>query len=334
MTNASVPGVTVLVSCFNAGKWMREAIDSVLTQSFTDLELLLVDDGSTDETWDIIESYRAIDSRVVGLRKANSGLADSLNAGLRMARGQWVARLDADDRCEPTRLEQQVRFVRSNKDVVLLGTGFVEVDAAGAAIRTHRYPTSHRALVWHLEHLSGFFPHSSAFFRLDAARKAGWYNVRFRRAQDWRLWLDLSRQGRIASLRQPLVRIRKHAEQISLTSGGTRQVYDATAGTVGHLLSKAGHRDPCWAEDEGEWLDYLAWIESKVRQSGFLERQNSWNEARSRLLSTPPGWRRGLAFARQLMSSGYAFAQLSEHLFGLTLPKRLMHDWIEECAAS
>src|ERR1700722_10627943 len=189
------PEVSVLTPCYNARAWLSQAIESVLAQTFHNFEFVLVNDGSTDETWEIIQRFRERDKRIVALSKKNTGMADSLNAGIARAKGAWIARLDADDLCEPTRLEEQLRFVRDHPAVVLLGTGFIEIDTKGRALKKHRYPTKHRQLVWQLEHLGGFFPHSSAFYRTDAVRRIGGYNRRISRAEDQWLWLELSRQG-------------------------------------------------------------------------------------------------------------------------------------------
>src|SRR2546430_2514522 len=110
--HAGTPEVSVLMSCYNATRWLHEAIHSVLVQTHDKFELILVDDGSTDETWNIIQSYRDRDQRIVAISKKNTGLADSLNVGIARAKGAWIARLDADDLCEPTRLEEQLDFVR------------------------------------------------------------------------------------------------------------------------------------------------------------------------------------------------------------------------------
>ena len=327
------PLVSVVISCFNAERWLNEAVNSVLTQTFSDFELILVDDGSTDNTWDSIEIFRANDRRVVGLRKANTGLTASLNTALGLARGKWIARMDADDICEPTRLEEQVGFAAAHPEVILLGSGFTEIDSSGKTIKTHRYPKHHAALVWHLEHMARFFPHSSAFFRLSEALRVKGYNTRFQRAQDWRLWLDLSTVGSMACLRRPLVRIRKHSGQISLTGSGTRQLFDAMAGTVGHLLRKAGYPDPCVDGSEEQWVAFLRWIENRVEETGLVARHRKWNDVRTELLDDTPGYSHRLRSAKRLFSSGYAMTLIVEHLFGLSLPNRLKRDWIEACAA-
>ncbi len=137
------PEVTVLMSCRNASRWLQEAIESVLTQTFPDFEFVLIDDGSSDRTWEIVQQYAKCDSRIVPIAKRPTGLSDSLNVGINRARGRWIARLDADDLSEPTRLQEQVRFVRSHPTTVLLGSAFIEIDESGRSIRRHSYPASH-----------------------------------------------------------------------------------------------------------------------------------------------------------------------------------------------
>lgn len=326
------PRVSVIMSCYNATEWLDEAVDSLLGQTFRDFELILVDDGSTDGTWSHIQSYGARDKRVVALHKPNTGLTDSLNAGLAVAKGQWIARMDADDISEPTRLEEQARFVEAHPDVVLLGTGFVEMTADRVPLKVHHYPATNRLLVWNLEHIARFFPHSSAFFNLTAAKKVGLYNARLRRAQDWRLWLDLSTVGRITCLRSPLVRIRKHPAQISHAGDGTRQIYDAVAGTVGHLLRRKGHTDPCEGTAEN-WNIFLRWIEDRVRESDHLERHGDWNGVRATLFGTDHGIRGPLSFGSRLFASRHIGGILKERIFGVSLPHRLVRDWIRiKCA--
>ena len=266
MTNSfdiGKPKISVLMSCYNADRWLSEAIESVLSQSFKDFEFILVDDGSTDETKNIIKSYQAKDSRIVTITKKNTGLADSLNVGIASARGDWIARLDADDLCEITRLEEQISFVRKHPDVVLLGTGFLEIDEHGRAIRKHICPTRHQTLVRHLEKLQCFFPHSTAFYRADMVRQIGGYNGRFLRSQDKRLWLEMSLLGEIACLPKVLVRNRKHAEQMSHHDNGRRQLYDGTLTIICHFLKKAGYRDPSSELDSANWAIFLEWAEKK-----------------------------------------------------------------------
>lgn len=323
------PAVSVLMSCYNADRYLHEAIESVRTQTFGDFELILIDDGSTDETWSIIESYCDKDERVVAIAKENTGLADSLNVGIASARGRWIARLDADDLCEPKRLAEQVSFLCEHQDVVLLGTGHVEIDEQGLFVKEHLYPSNHQKLVRNLERLCRFFAHSSAIYRADVVKQVGGYNCRFRRAEDKRLWLELSSRGKIACLRKPFVRVRKHSNQISLDNSGKRQLYDAIAATVCHFLKKHGYRDPSISANEDEWAYFLNWVESQVVESGTLERNEAWAEARAGYFAPGTRLTRMLRFTVRLVQSGVAGRVLLQKFFGSSLPERLAWKWIK-----
>lgn len=329
------PEVSVLMSCHNASRWLHEAIDSVLAQTFEDFEFILVDDGSTDETWNIVQRYRDRDQRIVAISKKNTGLADSLNLGIAQARGVWIARLDADDLCEPNRLEEQIGFVQRHCEVALLGTGCVEIDEQGRVVKKHLYPSGHRELVRHLERSQRFFPHSSAFYRADVVRQVGGYNSRIRRAEDRRLWLDLALRGEIACLHNPLVRIRKHSSQISLDSNGRRQLCDGTAAAVCYLLGKAGCEDPSLGASSDEWIAFLNWLESRIEETGTFERRRAWGDARAEYFATANRLTGALRFGTRLLRSGHASALVWEKLFGSSLPERLAREWMKRsCAAS
>ncbi len=323
------------MSCYNGSRWLHEAIDSVLAQTFEAFEFILVDDGSTDETWNIIQSYRDRDDRIVAISKQNTGLADSLNIGIAQASGAWIARLDADDQCELTRLEEQVKFVHCHPEVVLLGAGFVEIDEQGRTIKKQLYPTGHRKLVRHLERLRRFFPHSSAFYRVDVVRQVGGYNLRFRRAQDKRLWLELALRGKIACLPQFLVRVRKHSRQMSLDNNGRRQLYDGIGAVVCHLLRKAGFKDPSVDASVDEWIAFLNWVDNRTKELDAFAKRKARVEARAAFSTTENRMAGALRFSSQLLQSGNASALVWERFFGSSLPKRLAQEWMKRsCAAS
>lgn len=330
MTFHSHPGfpqVSVLMSCYNGSSWLREAIDSVLAQTFGDFELILIDDGSTDNTWEIIKSYSLIDARIIAISKLNSGLADSLNVGLAKARGAWIARLDQDDLCEPTRLSEQINFIRNNDDVVLLGTGFHEIDETGKIVRTHTYPTGHRILARHLERSQRFFPHSSAFYRADIARLVGGYNFRIRWADDWRLWLELSLRGKIATIPKALVRIRKHSNQMSLEGNGRMQLCDAIASSSCHFLRKAGFEDPSVGVNIDKWIEFRNWVECKVEKEGIFERRSTWSTARAIYISSKDVASGAIGFFHCLLKSGHTHMLIWEKLFGSSFPQKLARQW-------
>lgn len=334
VSHGNSPQVTVLMSCYNANRWLHIAIDSVLCQTFENFEFILVDDGSTDGTWDTIQTYRNKDKRIVAIKKTNTGSSDSLNVGIAHAKGTWIARLDADDLCEPDRLAEQLRFVRTYPEVVLLGTGFVEIDEQGRAIKRHMYPSGHSDLVRHQERAQRFFPHSSAFYRVDEVRKVGGYNLRYRRAEDSRLWLGLSLRGKIACLSKPLVRVRMHSSQISNDNNGRSQFCEGTAARVCHFLQKAGSKDPSVGSSEDEWIAFLTWIENQVEISGAFERQKAWVDARAAFFTNGNKLTGVFRFGTRLLKSGYANALALEKFFGSSLPEHLAREWMKRSYAA
>ncbi len=320
------PEVSVVMSCYNASRWLAESVDSVLSQSHGSLELVLIDNGSTDETLRIIRDMEDSDARVIGLSKQGSGLAESLNLGIDRSRGKWIARLDADDVCEPTRLERQLDLFRRHPELTLTGTGCVEIDEHGRFLKQHRYPPHHNRLLSHLEHMQRFFPHSSAMYRADAVREVGRYRNRFGWAEDWDLWLRLASVGQVECLREPLVRIRKHPAQMSLDDSGRRQFVDTTAAIICHLLRIDGRPDLADSAESHTWDSFLQWIDRRLDDAGAFKRRSAYHSARSQFLASGNRWFAAIAMRRYILSSGHARALMTTKL-GFGLPRRLAHEW-------
>ncbi len=110
------PKITVLMSVYNGEKYLRNAVGSILNQTITDFEFIIINDGSTDGSREILESYN--DDRIVLINQNNTGLTKALNKGLSLARGEYVARIDADDSANPARLEKQLIFLRNNQEII------------------------------------------------------------------------------------------------------------------------------------------------------------------------------------------------------------------------
>lgn len=264
------PLVSVLMSCFNAADWLVESVESVLGQTFTDFEFVIIDDGSTDNSLDILQRYALKDDRIILVPKKNTGLADSLNVGLRCARGDWIARMDADDICEPNRLEKQVAFVSIHCDVVFVGTGLTIINESGYLGAKFIYPAGHAGLLKYLLTARRFPPHASAFYSRALVLDNGGYRGRIRRAEDYDLWLRLSEHGDMASIQEPLLRIRKHSGQISLSDGGRDQIVDCRLAIVSYLLRRAGLADPIDA-DEVTYKRFVDWIRKRLQSDGYFE---------------------------------------------------------------
>ena len=192
-----MPAVSVIMAVHNAEAYLDAAVKSILNQSFTDFEFIIIDDGSTDGSRNKLGEYSRKDNRVRLISRANKGLTPSLNEGLKLARGQYIARMDADDVASPVRLGVQVQYLYDHPQVSLLGGAYELIDDAGRLLTTIVPPTDDATLQEHA--LSGRTPicHPLAMFRRDAALKVGdtTKNSRWRR-----IWICGSNSARSASL--------------------------------------------------------------------------------------------------------------------------------------
>lgn len=209
------PRVTVLMSVYNAEKYLHQAIRSILDQTWADFEFLIINDGSTDRTHHILSSYTDSRVRVVDF-SVNRGLTGSLNRGLRLARGKLIARQDADDLSHPTRLEKQVAFMDAHSDVQLLGTQQRRIDAEGQFHHGAllRHACSDGALRMELM-FGNPFVHSSVMFRRDVVwDEFQGYDESYTRAQDYELWSRIARKYGVRNLPQTLIDRRLHRNSL------------------------------------------------------------------------------------------------------------------------
>lgn len=334
MTGKDKPYVSVLMPCYNAERWLADSIESIINQTFKNIEIILVDDGSTsDETMNIMRRYQDNDARIVIISKKHTGLTDSLNVGIGKAQGKWIARMDADDLCEPERLYEQVNFIHNHPRVILLGTGLFEIDEHSNIIKQHIYPSDHHRLVLHLERRKKFFAHSSAFYRTDVVRNIGGYNTRFQRSQDYRLWLTLSLHGQIACLNKPLVRIRKHANQISNSNNGRRQIYDGLIANICYNMIKLGHKDPSITMPEERWKEFRSWAEKRIEEYGVCDRQSIISRAREDFFSSRNKVMGSLRLGVKILQSNNPVLLISEKIFGTSISQLLAQEWIRRRCA-
>lgn len=285
MPNTQYPKVTVLMSCYNASQYLREAMDSILGQTYRDYQFIVVNDGSTDDTAKILEECAAKDERIVLIDKKNTGLADSLNTGMRVARGDWIARLDADDIAMPDRLAKQMAYVASHPSTVLLGTGFIEINGTGEILRTYRYPARTKKYLRQIMRTGRFAPHSSCLYHKATVERLGGFNPRFLRSQDADLWFRLSLSGEIAALPEPLVEIRKHCDGISNDDSGKMQALFGLAARTCHFLRVRGAADPSAQSDE-EWSRFIQWLGIKAEKHGLFTRRHDRERLKEQYLST------------------------------------------------
>ena len=205
--------VTVLMAVYNAERYLRQAVESILKQTFRDLEFVIVNDGSTDGSRDIILSYTDERIRLFDNNR-NLGLTLSLNRGLGLAQGTYVARQDADDVSRPERLEKQVDYLDRHPEVGLLGTWTEFIAEDGAFLGVWQTPLSHALIKWQLL-FANCLAHTSVVMRSSVVERVGGYSEYAFYAQDYDLWSRMSLETQIANLSEFLVQNRVHSETVS-----------------------------------------------------------------------------------------------------------------------
>lgn len=210
------PSVSVLMPVYNAEQYLAEAVESVLAQSYHEFEFIIIDDGSTDQSLRVLESYARHDSRVRLISRENRGLVSTLNEGLSLVRGDFVARMDADDLSHPFRLERQLEVMLADGRIVALGCGVTLMDPDGDPIVDWAlHKTKHGEIVGSLlEGNSGAITHSSCMFRTNALKAIGGYREECRTAEDLDLFLRLSMVGELRNLSDLFYMYRQHANSV------------------------------------------------------------------------------------------------------------------------
>ncbi len=225
--------ITVLMAVHNGAAFLRETLESVSTQSFTDYEFLIVDDASQDTTPAILAEAAAGDPRIKIHRNAeNVGLTKSLNLGLQRAAGRYIARIDADDVCLPQRLGKQFEFLERHPGYTAVACGYQVIDGTGRCLQTQDSGLDD----WQVRWLGGFnppAPHPTYFFRRTAEDGSlVLYDEAFRTAQDFDLWSRLAQSGKTCVLPEVLIRYRRHAGAITVTKRKEQAANCARTGRV------------------------------------------------------------------------------------------------------
>jgi glycosyltransferase involved in cell wall biosynthesis len=212
MENSNIPKVTVLMAVYNAEKYLKLAIDSILLQTFKNFEFLIINDASTDSSLALIESYDDHRIRLI-TNSENLGLVKTLNRGLKLAEGEYIARMDADDICDLTRLQKQIDFFEKNPDHVLLGASYILIDQDGKEKYRKIKPLSNIQVRW-ISLFRTVIDHPVAMFSSSLAKQLT-YNENYKTTQDYDLWLRMMQHGKAAVLKEPLLSYRMHSENVS-----------------------------------------------------------------------------------------------------------------------
>lgn len=261
--------VSVLMPVYNAEKYLAEAIDSIISQTFLDWELVIINDGSTDSSLSIINRFTDSRIRLIN-NETNLGLIKTLNKGIELCRGQYIARMDADDISFPNRFASQVNFMDKNKEYILCGTNAEVIDSEGKETGKVINPTKNTLLQISLLFTNPFI-HPSMMICKDVLSN-NFLDEKALHVEDYELWTRLAEQGKIANLELPLLKYRWHGTNVSVKHSEIQEV--AKNKIISHQLTKLGIKP---TEEELYWHRATFQLYSLGKEIP-IENQNISNE--------------------------------------------------------
>jgi len=227
-----MPLVSVVMPVYNGDRFLRPAIESILTQTYQDLELVIIDDGSSDDSYQIVMSYH--DPRIrIHQNRQNQGIVAALNRGITESRGEFICRMDADDIAVPSRIQRQVEQMRANELLAVLGTNALLIDESGIEVGRATYPTT-AAQIRKKLFKHNPFAHGSTMIRRSVLDMHGLYNPRFLHNEDYDLWLRIASMHEVANLPEFLLKRRIHGGNI--TAARQTELVKYRIRTLSHAL--------------------------------------------------------------------------------------------------
>lgn len=223
------PLVSIVMPIYNCEPFLKDAIRSMLNQTYSDFELIGVNDGSTDSSGSVLEHFAAIDSRVVAVHQPNGGIVSALNTGLAISKGSLIARMDGDDISLPERIELQVHYFQQHSEISAVGTGAQFIDEQGIKAELHLLPTSHEEINTALSDATYAILHPTLMVKAGAIRAVGGYDPAFRIAEDLDLFLRLGERFRLANLPEVLLLYRRRAHSQTRNYRATCAEWDQQA---------------------------------------------------------------------------------------------------------
>lgn len=236
-----IPLISVVMPVYNAEKYLVEAIESILEQTYEKFEFLIINDGSTDSSSIIIDSYAKKDSRITHVKNQNQGISLSLNCGIALAKGEYIARMDADDISLAVRFEEQIKFMEKNQNVGVCGT-WVDLIGEIKAGEYKRHPTSDEELKVRLL-FSVCFVHPSVIMRRELlVRTNNFYDPTYTSAQDYELWSRLKDCTQFANIPKTLMKYRVLSDSVSALANNSKtdKRYNLISSISNRILSTLG----------------------------------------------------------------------------------------------
>tara|TARA_Y100001936_G_C15975129_1_gene613328 strand:+ start:137 stop:997 length:861 start_codon:yes stop_codon:yes gene_type:complete len=211
--------ISILLPVFNDEKFIKKAVDSVLNNSYSNYELIIVNDGSSDNSMYVINSIK--DERIKVYNKSNSGLIETLNYGLKKCNNEIIMRMDGDDEIGKDKISIQLSNF-SNSNSILLGTGGSIIDNMSKFKSLVNVPENNTSILKKMRKMQPSIIHASIMFYKDAIIKSGSYDEKFSVSEDYELFYRLSRLGELSNIDIPLYKIRKNEENVSVTKSRTQ----------------------------------------------------------------------------------------------------------------
>lgn len=235
---AKEPRVSVVMPVYNGERFLAAAVESILSQTFSDFEFIIVDDGSIDRTAEILATYAHRDSRVRVVRMTtNRGVTVALNNGIRLSRGELIARMDADDVSLPNRFERQVQYLAAHPDIAVVGSWFYPIDRDGRRSGVHYYPIEPGLVAWSMLFYNSL-AHPTVMMRRSAIDVAVAYNEEYKNVeQDYDLFSRLSHVKRLANIPEPLLLYRSWEGNVSKRPDQANRILCNVASSLGVELT-------------------------------------------------------------------------------------------------
>ena len=229
------PLISVLMPVYNSEKYLSQAIESILQQTYVNFEFLIFDDGSTDQSQDVISFYAAKDKRIKPFyNRENLGYVVHLNQGILISKGNFIARMDSDDISSPDRLYQQVHFLQKNPDTAVVGSSTLIINELGQELEVSVRHPSRKALFWQ-SFFTNPLAHPTVMFRKSVIVQSGLYDPAKLPAEDLDLWTRVLKVSSISNIEKPLLKYRQHPHSISRIKGETQET-ESIKTTQAHWL--------------------------------------------------------------------------------------------------
>jgi len=206
------PKLSVVMPVYNGGKYLKEAIESILSQTLVDFEFVIIDDGSSDNSVQIVESYS--DERIRLIKNNHQGLVKSLNIGIENSGSEYIVRMDSDDVAVPERLEKLFNYMENNPGVAVCGSWANIINETGEKVGEMKYPLIENKVIKKYNLLHCPFIHPTVIFRRDIIKRLGGYK-NFKHAEDYELWTRVLNKNLGHNLPEKLIDYRIHSNQVT-----------------------------------------------------------------------------------------------------------------------